>query len=83
MWCIPARGCRVELVMNGGFRAINLAGEGRERGSYASLEGIRRGGGRCGEIEGISRLGGRRCHLWYFWWHDSHGHEDHAERRRS
>jgi len=45
MWCIPGRGCRVELVMKVGFRAIKLAGVCRERGSSVSSVGIRRGRG--------------------------------------
>jgi len=46
MWCTPGRGCGVEIVMNVGFRAIKLAGECRERGSYASREGpVGEGGG--------------------------------------
>jgi len=45
MWCIPGLACRVKLVTNVGFRAMKLAGEGRERGSYASLVAIRRGRG--------------------------------------
>jgi len=51
MSCKPGRGCRVELVMNVGFRAMKLAGEGRERGSYASLGATRRGRGSCRKVE--------------------------------
>jgi len=49
MWCIPGRGCRVNIVMNICFRAINLAGKGRECGSSGHLVGIRGGRGWCGE----------------------------------
>ena len=45
MWCIPGRGCRVNLVKNVGFWVIKLAGEGRERGNYASLVGSHRARG--------------------------------------
>jgi len=45
MWCVPGRGCRVNLVKNVGFWVIKLAGEGRERGNYASLVGSHRARG--------------------------------------
>jgi len=45
MWCVPGRGCRVNLVKNVGFWVIKLAGEGRERGNHASLVGSHRARG--------------------------------------
>jgi len=83
MWCLPGRGCRVKLVTKVGFGAMKLAGEGRERGSYASLLRTRRTRGWCGQVEESSGLEGRRGHSCVFWWYNAHGHEDHADRRRS
>ena len=45
MWRIPGRGCSVNLVKNAGFWVIKLAGEGYERGNYASLVGTHRARG--------------------------------------
>jgi len=60
MWCIPGRGCRVNLVMNVGFWAIKLAGEGRERENYARLVVTHTARGWRGEVEESSGLGVRR-----------------------
>ena len=40
MWCIHERGCRVKFVMMVGFRAIKMAGEGRERGNCESVQSL-------------------------------------------
>jgi len=66
MWCIPGRGCRVKFVMNIGFWAKTLAGDGCYSGNYGGSLETRRAKGWCGEVEESSGLGGRWGDLWYF-----------------